>query len=724
VVRPSLGASLLSACALALCVGAGPAAAASIPATKAVEVQGRSVELDQHADDPRFGLTPEQIRTTFGPAPSSDGPLADAARAAAKTARRAPGVATASAAVAPDATGCATERTVDDTDDQRTTLPRYKAIYAYPRDQANRYATYRNLIQRSAGWVTDKIAESGGRGPRWDYGTSCGAGSLDILTVELPRDASAYLASQGGRIDQLTTDLDALRAGWDLAPGTWNFVVWADWLGHSGWATAQGQHYLDDRATPNNYNNRGDLYALLYGAGSNDFLGSGSLGYAAYAVTHEVGHTLGSVSDNAPHSTLAGHCTDGYSIMCYNDGGAQASLYTATACPTGGGPAGYDGVVFDCGGDDYLSPSPDPSGWLFGHWNVFNSVFMCEAATCLGDANTVPDAALTATPDTAPTGTEVTLDAGASSDADAGDVLSYDLDPGDGRGDVVQGAAGATTAVTYDRPGTYTARVEVHDGHGGTAVATTTVTVTNRLPTAALELTPNPVAAGQAVAVTATASDPEGTALVVAFDLDGDGVFETGTGSGLTTTLTAPAQSVPVSVQVTDADGGSSTATAVLDVTTPLPGDTPSGGGSPPPEPTVTAPTPEVPAPGGPEPPPADPGTPPAPPAAPPVTPPAAPGPAGPAKTTPAATAGRPAVLLTRLRAGRLTVKLRCAGAAPCRVRTAFTAGGHRGTRTITVRAGTTRQLIFRAGGARRARITVSNLVTNRALLSRTITAR
>jgi hypothetical protein len=708
VVRPSLGASLLAACAVALCVGASPAAARSVPATKAVEIHGRSVELDQHADDPRFGLTPEQIRTTFGPAPTSDGPLVDAARAAAKNARRAPGVAAASAAVAPGATGCPTERTVDDTDHERTTLPRYKAIYAYPRDQADRYGTYKDLIQRSAGWVTDKIAENGDRGPRWDYGTSCGAGSLDILTVELPRDASAYLASQGGRINQLTADLDALRPGWDLAPGTWNFVVWADWLGHSGWATAQGQHYLDDRATPSNYNNHGDLYALLYGSGQVDFLGSGSIGYAAYAVTHEVGHTLGSVSDNAPHSTLAGHCTDGYSIMCYNDGGGQASLYTATACPSGTGPAGYDGVVFDCGGDDYLSPSPNPSGWLFGHWNVFNSVFMCEAATCLGDADTAPEAALTATPGTVPTGTAVTLDAGASSDADAGDVLTYDFDPGDGRGEVVEGASDASTTVTYARSGTYTAHVTVHDGSGGATVATAEVTVTNRLPAVALQLTPNPVPAGQAAAATATATDPEGTPLVVAFDLDGDGAFETGTGASLATTLTAPSQSVPVSVRVTDADGGASTATAMLDVTAP-----PPGSGSPPPASTTDT-TPETPAPTGPATPPAEPVTTPAPPAT-------TPSPKGPVTATPTAP-GRPVVLLARLRGGRLTVKLRCAGTAPCRVRTTYTAGGRSGTRALTVRAGTVREQVFRAPGTRRVRVVVRDLATNRALLRKTIT--
>lgn len=708
VVRPASGASLLSLLVLAFCVLTGAAAAATVPARKAVQVDGRTVTLDQHADDPRFGLTPEQIQTTFGPAPSDAGPLAAAARAAAGTARRAPDVASASAPVTPDTTGCATQRTVDDRADERSTLPRYKAIYAYPRDQANRYATYKDLIQRSAGWVTDKVAESGGRGPRWDYGTTCGPGSLDILTVQLPRDASEYLASQSGRINLLTSDLDALRASWGLSPGTWNFVVWADWTGHSGWATGQGQHYLDDTPTSSNWNDKGGLYALLYGAGNVDFLGTGSLGYAAYAVTHEVGHTLGSVSDNAPHSTLAGHCTDGYSIMCYNDGGAQASLYSATACPSGGGPAGYDGVAFDCGGDDYLSASPAAGSWLSSHWNVFDSVFMCTAATCLGTADAAPPvAALTATPASAPTGTSVTLDASASRDP-AGGALSYDLDAGDGR--ALQTGASAITGVTYARPGTYTARVVVHDTQGMTAEATTTVTVTNRPPSVALRLTPSPAVAGQPVTATATAADPEGTALSVAFDRDGDGTFETETGTALSTTLTAPAGSRDVGVRVTDADGASATAQATLTVSPgePAPSaDTVAGGPDPGADRSGPADAPAAaadPAPGL-------------------ATVPG--GTARPAGHT-TSSAGRPAVVLARLHGGRVVVRVRCAGsgAAACRVRATVTAGPRRAVRTLTLRGGTSGQLTFAAGRSRSARVSVRDLASGRALPARTVLAR
>ena len=37
------------------------------------------------------------------------------------------------------------------------------------------------------------------------------------------------------------------------------------------------------------------------------------------AETHELGHNMGAVLMTAPHSTTAGHCTDEYDIMCYND---------------------------------------------------------------------------------------------------------------------------------------------------------------------------------------------------------------------------------------------------------------------------------------------------------------------------------------------------------------------------------------------------------------------
>ena len=71
-------------------------------------------------------------------------------------------------------------------------------------------------------------------------------------------------------------------------------------------------------------------------------------------------------------------------------------------------------------------------------------------------------------------------------DAD-GDTLTYAWDFGDGQTSDV-----AEPAHIYDAPGTYTAKVTVSDGKGGTAETTLSVTVTqpNRAPTVTAARTP------------------------------------------------------------------------------------------------------------------------------------------------------------------------------------------------------------------------------------------
>jgi hypothetical protein len=95
----------------------------------------------------------------------------------------------------------------------------------------------------------------------------------------------------------------------------------------------------------------------------------------------------------APHATTAGHCTDGYDVMCYSDGGTQSTPYSTTACPQIAGSAGLV-QTYDCGGDDYFNPSPAPGSYLATHWNLYDNVFESSCATigfaCGADSAALP----------------------------------------------------------------------------------------------------------------------------------------------------------------------------------------------------------------------------------------------------------------------------------------------------------------------------------------------
>ena len=128
--------------------------------------------------------------------------------------------------------------------------------------------------------------------------------------------------------------------------------------------------------------------------------------------------------------------------------------------------------------------------------------------------NPTVTAARTPTGDTT-TGTAIAFTA-TGTDPD-GDTLTYAWDFGDG------GTSSTTQnpSHTYTAPGTYTAKVTVSDGKGGTASDTLTVVVTqaNRNPTVVASRTPaGDVITGTPIAFTATGTDADGDTLTYAWD--------------------------------------------------------------------------------------------------------------------------------------------------------------------------------------------------------------
>lgn len=195
-----------------------------------------------------------------------------------------------------------------------------------------------------------------------DITMSTALGSANFSTIVSDMQAQGHcVASQGGGCN---------------APGPVHYWVFTDGnpvaaYGYAGQSTVVG----DDSPGSGNAINSADAYSVNYGYCLNAAPGTGACdppydnqgpGSGPGIFAHENGHALGAVQLSAPHSTGAWHCTDGTDVMCYNDGGPNASQYTSTDC--GRGPNGTS--PFDCGFNDYFNPSPAPGSYLATHWDV------------------------------------------------------------------------------------------------------------------------------------------------------------------------------------------------------------------------------------------------------------------------------------------------------------------------------------------------------------------
>ena len=207
-------------------------------------------------------------------------------------------------------------------------------------------------------------------------------------------------------------------------------------------------------------------YAYLEGGGV-DFFGSEQLA-SQYAdqVLHEVMHTLGAVQPSAPHFSGGAHCYELYDAMCYTPKDGTANVFVRNCEIVGEAP--NPGKPLDCGNDDYFNPSPAPGSYLAGHWNLYDSGFLCTVGRC-DQAPAAPVARLAVI---AGDGQSVTVSAASSSDPD-GAVASYvwDLD-----GDGVYDAAGPATQ-TVVVAGGGARRLTVAAADDDNLVATATIVV-------------------------------------------------------------------------------------------------------------------------------------------------------------------------------------------------------------------------------------------------------
>ncbi|HEX2087766.1 MAG TPA: hypothetical protein VHF89_18925 [Solirubrobacteraceae bacterium] len=295
---------------------------------------------------------------------------------------------------------CGEQRTTDDAANEfgDPGAAKVKAVYVHPADRPDRFAQYADVIQADLKWAVEHVAAHSGtpgqqRSVRLDLGTACGPEYVDIATVRLQHEADRY---------EYYGVADEVRAALPAPPGKkWNYIVWADNV--ETFAGGEAELILDDRKGSENRNNAGGLVAIhWYGPWWDD---PALAKHRREIPLHEIGHNLGAVQGRAPalvrvnntgvelmpddgpqppNSSYAGHCTDEYDVMCYNDGGPGWDPMTGIGTPPPPACDAYpDGdEAWDCNGDDYFSPAPEPGSWLAGHWNLYDSVFMCPIAEC------------------------------------------------------------------------------------------------------------------------------------------------------------------------------------------------------------------------------------------------------------------------------------------------------------------------------------------------------
>lgn len=143
----------------------------------------------------------------------------------------------------------------------------------------------------------------------------------------------------------------------EYGPGLpYKYVIFND-TGHGTCSCAQGPS--DDEKSPWNDSNVGIAGAIVKWGSRN-----------SKTPLHELFHTLSAVQNTAPFSTGHFHCTDGFDMMCYNDGGPKAEEYSVTRCPLEQKQAENRVWLIDCGYDSYFNAEAGPGEWLYSHFNI------------------------------------------------------------------------------------------------------------------------------------------------------------------------------------------------------------------------------------------------------------------------------------------------------------------------------------------------------------------
>jgi hypothetical protein len=268
---------------------------------------------------------------------------------------------------------------------------RYHAVYVHAADRPSRLAALGAQLEKDAFSASALLERQYGRAIRFDVGTPCDPGQLDISEVRLPFTEAELTALSTATH---TATFDAVAAtlrqhgfgvagsgeGTDeLAARTENYLVWLDGPAPPR-SCGQGTALLDGTRSDTNLNNFGGKLAVVFRHGAT-FCGPN-------VVRHEIGHNLGALQPDAPNTTDGVHCNDAFEdTMC----GVESPKIV-------GGD--FEGLYFDFGNDDYWDP---PNGAPLGWWTLNLSRFICPTKDCNRPVPPGPPAAAQATPPPAAT---------------------------------------------------------------------------------------------------------------------------------------------------------------------------------------------------------------------------------------------------------------------------------------------------------------------------------
>ncbi|MBV9099438.1 MAG: Ig-like domain repeat protein [Candidatus Dormibacteraeota bacterium] len=234
-----------------------------------------------------------------------------------------------------------------------STHPHIELYYAHFSDQPDNYSAHAADIQQM-------FRDVDGNYINYDSTTYFGVGAHLFVECDGSGNPAVHdiaLSTPLGATNFSAIANDMVNQGHSNALA--HYWIWTDGnplaaYGYAGQSTIQE----DDTPDASNLINSSYQFSVNYG------FTSASNGAQVFA--HENGHAMGAVQLSAPDSTGLWHCTDGYDVMCYNDGGPRAGLYHNTVCA----PAPNGTLIFDCNFNDYFNPGPAAGSYLATHWNL------------------------------------------------------------------------------------------------------------------------------------------------------------------------------------------------------------------------------------------------------------------------------------------------------------------------------------------------------------------
>lgn len=253
------------------------------------------------------------------------------------------------------ASWCGSRRSSDDGDNEVDNgSGRWHVVYARASDQADRFERLASYIEGAALESSEKLVRARGRALRYDLGTDCGPRNVDISAVALRSTAADLDRDRNGGETYWKVAGELSGRGFNASDK--NYLVFVD--APERHYCGEGAGFGDDRRDPENHNQGGGRFAIVYRPF--DTAGADG-GFCGGAALHEQLHVLGIVPPAAPHNDGGGHCND-----------AREDVMCGSAPQRGGGP------YVDWNSDDYWDPQRGQLGW----WTANLSRFVCPDAGC------------------------------------------------------------------------------------------------------------------------------------------------------------------------------------------------------------------------------------------------------------------------------------------------------------------------------------------------------